>query len=182
MNNVQNKTLKLVYAAMIGAIYAVLTIFLAPLSYGPVQCRISEALTILPFFSFFPVWGLTAGCLVANLLSPFGVFDIVLGTLATFIAAFITYLIGKSNIKHKRYLAPLPAVIFNGILVSIIINISLPKHVTLANLSAISIDPKTFIITALWVAIGEFIPCYVLGLPLILIIEKNEKLKKYFKI
>ena len=71
--------------ALLAAVYAALTLGLAPLSYGPIQIRFSECLTLLAFYN--PKWipGLTAGCFLANLGSPFGLPDMLLGTLATFL-------------------------------------------------------------------------------------------------
>ena len=170
MNNISIKTKKIIYSALIAAVYAALTLFMAPLSYGPIQCRISEALTVLPFFSSFSVIGLTIGCFVSNIMSPIGLLDIIFGTLATFAAAFITYNIGRSNLKYKKLLAPLPAIIINGIVVGILLNISLPSTLL------------TYLATMGSVAIGEFIPCYIIGLPLLTLIEKNKKLKELFSL
>ena len=168
--NTKITTKKLVYGAFIAALYAVLTMAIAPMSYGVVQVRISEVLTIIPFFSSFSVLGLTIGCLTANLLSPIGILDIIFGTLATLVSAFLTYKIGKSSFKYKIYLAPLPAVIINGIVVGILINISLPS------------GPMEYISAMLLIAFEEMLPCYVLGLPLLFLIDKNKKLKEFFNI
>ena len=73
-----NKTTRrIVTAAIVGALYAVLTIVLAPISYGPVQCRISEVLCILPFFMPCTTWGLFFGCAIANIASAAGLPDII---------------------------------------------------------------------------------------------------------
>ena len=76
-------TRKLAAAAVTGAAYAALTMLLAPISYGAIQCRVSEVLCILPFFIPCTAWGLFAGCAIANLLSAAGIFDVVFGSLAT---------------------------------------------------------------------------------------------------
>ena len=82
-----NKTTqKLVSAAIVGALYAVLTMVLAPISYGPVQCRVSEVMCILPFFMPHTTWGLFLGCAIANIASTAGLADIVFGSLATLFA------------------------------------------------------------------------------------------------
>jgi uncharacterized membrane protein len=80
-------TRKLAAAAVTGAAYAALTMLLAPISYGAIQCRVSEVLCILPFFIPCTAWGLFAGCAIANLLSAAGIFDVVFGSLATLLAA-----------------------------------------------------------------------------------------------
>lgn len=78
--------------AMIGAtaaIYAVLTVAMAPISYGAVQLRLSEVMTLLAFVDPVFIPGLVLGNFIANLFSPFGLPDVVFGTLATFIAVFM---------------------------------------------------------------------------------------------
>lgn len=177
----KTNTQKIVFAALIGAIYAAITIFLAPFSYGPVQVRVSEALTILPFFSGFSVWGLFIGCIVANLFSPVGILDIIFGSLATLIGAVSTYLIGKSNFKYKKYLAPLPPVIINAVVVGILINITMVKDPASSIIKGFTLNTAALWGTMLWVGLGEFISCYAIGLPLLAVIEKNNKLRKYLK-
>lgn len=106
-------------AALIAALYFVLTAFLPAISYGPVQIRISEALTLLP--ALMPVsatLGLFAGCLLANLygmaMSITGIYDVIFGSLATLVAALLT-----TRIKKKPFL-PLPTIIVNAVVVSAI--------------------------------------------------------------
>ena len=79
-------------AAAVGAVYAVLSIFgsVFGITFGTVQCRFSEALCVLPFFFPETVWGLFVGCLLTNLLSPYGLVDIIVGSLTTLLAAFLT--------------------------------------------------------------------------------------------
>jgi len=106
---------RLARAAVISALYFVLSFFVPAISYGPVQFRISEALCVLP--ALFPeaVLGLTAGCLLTNVFSPFGVLDAVLGTSATFIAAVLTYLL-----RRKLALSALSPIILNALIVPLI--------------------------------------------------------------
>jgi len=194
----KNKTQKIVFGALIASIYAALTIILAPISYGPLQIRVAEIFTILPFFSAFPIWGLFVGCIVSNFFSPYGIIDMIFGSLATLIGAVITYYIGRSNIPYKKYLAPLPAVIVNALVVAFLINcitVSNPVEIRVA-LEKIMNNPKelgsfvkftinfnnvAFWGSALWVGAGEFIACYFLGLPLLMAIEKNKILRNYLK-
>jgi uncharacterized membrane protein len=161
-----NTIRKIVFGGLIGGIYAALTLALAPISYGEVQFRIAEALTVLPFFSAFSTLGLFIGCLISNILSPIGPLDMIFGSLATLVAAIMTYYIGKSRLKFKRFIAPLPAVIVNAIVVGLLISYS-------ANIP--------FIIPALQVGFGQLVVCYALGLPLLMVIEKNEKIKSYLR-
>lgn len=157
------KTKKIVYGALIAALYAVMTIALAPISYGQIQVRVAEALTVLPFFSSYSILGLFVGCIIANMVGGNGVFDIVFGSLATLISAVITYYIGISNLKYKRYLAPLPPVVINAVIIGIELNV---------------VFKLPLVASMLWVGLGEMVACYVLGLPLLLYIDKNEKIKE----
>ncbi|APF28155.1 transporter [Clostridium sporogenes] len=165
--NLQNKKIsKLVFSAVIAAIYTVLTLLLAPISYGQIQVRASESLTLLPFLSSYSIWGVFLGCIISNLIGGNGIIDVVFGSLATLIAAILTYYIGKSNLKFKKYLAPLPPIIINAVVIGFILNYTLKLPLLLS---------------IIWVGLGEAISCYVLGLILISIIEKNKKLMSYFK-
>ena len=89
-------------AAVIGAIYVVLTLLFAPLSYGEIQIRFSEALTILPFFTPAAIPGLFVGCIIANLFGGAIPVDIIFGSIATLIGAVFTYRLRSCN----RFLAP----------------------------------------------------------------------------
>ncbi|NFM80735.1 QueT transporter family protein [Clostridium botulinum] len=165
--NLQNKKIsKLVFSAVIAAIYTVLTLLLAPISYGQIQVRVSESLTLLPFLSSYSIWGVFLGCIISNLIGGNGIIDVVFGSFATLIAAILTYYIGKSNLKFKKYLAPLPPIIINAVVIGFILNYTLKLPLLLS---------------IIWVGLGEAISCYVLGLILISIIEKNKKLMSYFK-
>lgn len=110
-------TRQLTCAAIVGAAYAVLSIFgsIFGITYGPIQCRFSEALCVLPFLLPETAWGLGVGCLIANLLSPYGVLDIVVGSAATLLAALLT-----ARCK-KKWLAPLPPVLANMVLVGLVL-------------------------------------------------------------
>ena len=104
-------------AAAIGAIYVVLTLLLAPLSFGEVQIRFSEALTILPFFTPAAIPGLFIGCIIANLLGGAIPVDIIFGSIATLIGAVFTYKLRNSN----RFLAPIPPIAANAIIVPFVL-------------------------------------------------------------
>ena len=115
-------------SAMIAALYAALTLLLAPISYGAIQCRISEAMTLLPILLPQAIPGLVIGCLVANLLSPVAVWDVIFGTLATLIAALGTYWLRK-----KPLLAALCPVVANGVIVGVMLAVfyALPLWMTM---------------------------------------------------
>jgi len=165
-----SRTVFLVTSALIAALYAGLTYFSATLNlaYGPLQFRFSEALTILPILTPAAIPGLTIGCLIGNLGSPYGIVDIICGTLATAIAAVSTRMLRNVRVKNIPFLAPLAPVIFNAVIVGAEITFFLPGGASLTG----------FLISAGWVGLGELIVCYVLGLPLGLALEK----KKVFKI
>ena len=93
-------------AAAIAAVYVVLTLVFAPISYGEVQVRISESLTILPFFTPAAVPGLFIGCLIANITGGAIIWDIIFGSVATLIGAIGTY-----KLRNNRWLAPIPPII-----------------------------------------------------------------------
>lgn len=162
----KKNTRNLALSAIIAAVYAVVTMYLTyPMSYQASQFRVAEALTILPFFSTAAIPGLFVGCLISNLLSPVGPLDIIFGSLASLIAAFMTYLIGRSNLKFKKYLAPLPPVVVNALIVGWLLNYTLKWPIA---------------ITMLQVGFGQILACYGLGLPLALFIERNQQLKTIF--
>jgi len=138
-------------AAIIAAIYAVISTIFAPISSGLVQVRISEALTVLPVFTPAAIPGLFVGCIVANIVGGNGLIDIVFGSLATLIAAFLSYKM------PRRFLVPLPPVLVNAVVVGFILNYVLeaPLIVSIGS-----------------VALGQAIACYGLGYPLMLQLEK----------
>lgn len=153
-------TKMLMQAAIIASTYAVLTIAIAPLSYGVMQFRVSEALTVLPMFTPAAIPGLFIGCIVANIISPMGVIDMILGSLATLIAGFCSY-----KLREKRWLVPLPPVIANGIVIG-------------AMLHYVYGVPVALPLCMLWVALGEALACYGLGYPLSRILEKYKGIFK----
>ena len=104
-------------AAVVGAAYAALTMLLAPISYGAIQVRVSEALCILPYFTGAAVPGLTVGCVLANILTGCPLWDVVFGSLATLIGAYIARLLHKKS----WWLAPWPNIIANTIAVPLIL-------------------------------------------------------------
>lgn len=146
----------LVRAAIIAAVYALLTIFLAPISSGLVQCRVSEAMSILPYFTFSAVPGLFIGCVIANLLVGAPIYDVLFGSLATLLAAYITYAMRK---HVSKYLAPLPSVVVNALVVGWL----------LVYVYEVGVP---FWVAAGYVAIGQAIACFALGIPLLKLLER----------
>lgn len=162
-------TKQLTLAALTAAAYAVLSYFgsIFGITYGPIQCRFSEALCVLPFFLPETAWGLGVGCLIANLLSPYGVLDIVVGSAATLLAALLT---AKCR---NRWLAPLPPVLTNTVLVGLVLAYEQ------AGTSAAFWPAYGF--NALTVGLGEAVACYGLGSLLIQILTKSKPFQSYLK-
>lgn len=160
----QNVTKKLVRTALVAAIYATLTLILAPISYGAVQFRISEMLMLLAFINPLYITGLTLGCLIANILGGLGLLDIIFGTLATFLSALAMYQTSKiiKNRNISLLVASLWPTIFNGLIVGWVVSIS-------ANLP--------LLITMLQVAFGELVVITIVGVPVFKLLEKT-KLKE----
>ena len=159
MNPVSSPAHRIANAAIVGAAYAVLTVALAPISYAAVQCRVSEALCILPFFLPYTAWGLFAGCLAANLFTG-NVFDIVFGSLATLLAALLTARLGRKEATVPRQLlACFMPVVFNAVIVGAVITWGYEGLSIFAH-------PDVFAVNGAWVGLGEAIVMYVLGFPL----------------
>lgn len=113
--------------AIVGALYAVLTLPLGTISLNSyIQFRPAEALTILPALAPYTVVGLTIGCAVSNTISAFGIWDIMLGSLTTLIAGLLT----ATPIFRKSYLAPIPPVVLNAVCLPLIWMIADPSGVT----------------------------------------------------
>lgn len=172
--NQSKHILYLAKGALIAAAYTVLTYLaaMANLAYGPVQFRFSEALTILPIFTSAAVPGLTLGCLLSNILSGYGVYDMVFGTLATFLAAVLTRAARNVRVHNVPVLAPLPPVLLNALIVGLEITV-----VSGGKFSPASFSLTVFGANAASVGLGELVICYALGLPLAILIEKNKRLK-----
>lgn len=148
-----NTTRRICIGGIIAAVYAVLTLSLPYLSYGPIQIRFSEALTILPFFFPEAIPSLAIGCFIANLLGSPYVLDWVFGTLATLLAALWT-----SQMKN-RWLAPLPPVICNVVIVG--------AEIAWFETGFSSGFAVAWIYNGLTVGVGELIACYILGMLLL---------------
>ena len=136
-------------AAMIAAIYVVLTYVFAPFSFGEVQIRIAEALTILPVFTPAAIPGLFVGCIVGNILGGAILPDIIFGSIATLIGAVFTYQLRNKNC----FLAPLPPIISNTVIVPFVLRYGYGVAL-----------PIPFMM--LTVGVGEVVGCGVLGLVL----------------
>lgn len=166
MSNSRFTIHQLATAGVIAALYAVLAYFASifGIAYGPIQCRFSEALCVLPFLFPAATPGLFVGCLVANLLSPYGALDIIFGSLATLLAAVWT------QHTHHKWLAPLPPVLCNAVIVGAVISFQ-ETGFTGAFAGA-------FAYNAVTVGVGEAIACYVLGGVLLTVLPKVPALRR----
>lgn len=141
---------------IIAALYIAVTMLFAPMSFGEVQLRVSEALTLLPFYIPEAVPALFIGCLLANFTGGFGLWDVVFGSGATLLAAWL------SSKMPNLWLAALPPVIVNmfviGAMLHFIIDVPL-------------------IAAYLYVGLGQAAACFVVGIPLMKVLEKCSILK-----
>lgn len=154
-----NKALFMAQAAMIAAIYVVLTVVFAPLSFGEVQVRFAEALTILPFFTPAAIPGLFIGCLIGNIFGGAILPDIIFGSLATLVGALVTY----SLRNHNKFLAPLGPIAANTVVVPLVLRfaygINLPIWMMCLSVGA-----------------GEVLSCGVLGMILLFALDKYKNI------
>ena len=137
--------LYLAQSGAIAAIYVVLTIVFAPISFGAIQVRIAEALTILPLFTSAAIPGLFVGCLLANVLGGGVLWDVIFGSLATLMGAALGY-----ALRRNRWLVPIPAVISNAVIVPLVLRYGYGVNMPL-------------LLLALYIAVGEILSCYLLG-------------------
>lgn len=163
---------KLATAAVVGAAYAALTLVLAPISFGLVQFRVSEALCILPAFMPWTAWGLWAGCAIANLAGGYGLPDIVFGSLATLGASLCMARLAKGCVQPLKLGRALAVcfmpVAWNGPIVGAVIAYS-----TGAFWQALPLN-------ALQIAAEEALVMYVLGLPLLKLLPRSRALCRVF--
>ena len=177
--NRNRRVLYMAQAAVIAALYAVLTYVAAALNlaYGPVQFRFSEALTVLPLFTPAAIPGLAIGCLLSNLMSPLGLVDWLCGPLATLLAAVCTYWLRNVRVKDLPLLALLPPAVFNAVIIGWEIScLSEAGTFSLLNFNLAAFWPNAFS-----VGLGELVVCYVLGLALIYGLQKSGAHKRIFR-
>lgn len=146
----QNKNKRIVNlcrGALVAALYVALTYLarILALDSGPIQVRFSEALCILPIFMPSSIWGLTIGCFLSNLLTGAHWLDILIGPLATLIGALGTYLL-----RRIKWLAPLPAVLANALIIPFVLSYAYEVE-------------QAIPLLMLTVGIGEVISVYGLG-------------------
>lgn len=163
-----NKKIRfLVEGSIIAAAYAALTLAIYPLSYGAVQFRFSEVLTILPVFTPAAIPGLTVGCFIANITGPYSWIDAIFGTAATLLASLCTYYARNIKLKNIPFLSFFFPVIFNAVIIGLEINLFFLPQGEVFTFAG-------FLISALWVGLGEMVVCYLLGTPLYLAVAKTK--------
>lgn len=148
---------ELVRGALIAALYVALTLLASALglSSGVIQLRFSEALCILPCFTAAAIPGLTVGCLLANALTGCALWDVIFGSIATFIGA-----LGAWHLRRHKWLAPLPSILSNTLIVPLVL-----MYVYQA--------PGSYGYFVLTVGIGELLSCGVLGMALHTLVQKR---------
>ena len=152
---------QLTRAGVTAALYALITVAISLLSYGPFQIRFSEALCILPLLFPECAIGLTVGCFIANFFGGYGAIDIVLGTTATLIGAVGTLLAGKfiKNVPLKLIVGILCPVIANALLIPIIFLVSTDS-------------PESYFVYMLSIGWPELLSVGVLGTPLYFAVKR----------
>ena len=143
----------LVISAMVAALYITLTFAFKAISFGAVQFRISEVLTILPLFTPYAVPGLIVGCFLGNLIGNALIYDVIFGTLATAIAALLTYALRKN-----KYVALAPPVVVNAIIVGLVLTYGYNLPMLWLNIGS--------------VFAGQAVVCYGVGLPVMYLLER----------
>ncbi len=165
----------LVQNALIAATYTALGLVLAPITFGPGQVRVAEALTLLPVINPLTAWGVAVGCLLTNIIGMatganiLGAADVFIGTGATVIALILTILLRKYRIKGLPILASIPPVLVNAV----IIGGELCYAITGG------FETMALLGFMLSVAIGQLVSCSVIGVIMVYAIEKSA-LQKYF--
>lgn len=171
----QMKTRALVRCALIAALYTAVGLALAPITFGSVQARVGEAFTLLPVLAPDAVWGVTLGCFLTNLVGVFtganvlGALDIVFGTAATLAAALCTRRLARVRLRGLPLAAAVPPVLFNAVIVGAELAWALGPR-----------TPAGFLLQAAGVALGQTLSCFVLGVPLVRLIEKTPALRAWF--
>ena len=153
MNKISTKGLAV--TGLIAALYVVLTLPFGQIAFGPIQFRVAELLTLLPFFSPWAIPGVTIGCLISNLLFS-TVWDALFGTLATLIAAYFTY-------KSRHLLiAPVWPILFNGLIIGTM----------LTYMMAGQFQWIPWLTMCFEIAASEFVICFALGVPFMRYFQK----------
>lgn len=150
----RKKNIFIVHAAIIAAIYTVLVLIFSFSSFGPIQFRIAETLTILPYFTPAAIPGVTIGCFLSAIITGADILDIVFGSLATLIAALMSY-----GLRRHKFLVPIPPIVVNAIVIPFVLRYAYGEA-----------QPVHFMM--LTVGAGQFVAAGVLGLVLLFGLDK----------
>ena len=170
MKEKKRTTHYLAQSAVIAALYAAATYLSAAfsLAYGPIQFRLSEALTVLAVLTPAAIPGLTVGCAIGNISSPMGIWDVLFGAAATLLSAVCARALRNVQFKKLPILSSSMPVLFNAVIVGLEIVLLTPTDG--AKLTA-------FLISALEVGAGELVVCFALGLPLYSALRRTKLFK-----
>ena len=163
MIKLKTSSKSLARSGIIAGIYVALTLALYPISFGAIQLRVSESLTLLPILFPESILGLTVGCLISNFFGN-GLLDVIFGTLASFLSAILTYLFTK-NLKKD-----LAKILVGGIFPIIINAIIIPFTIL-----SITEQPAMYFITSFQIFASQFLSVYIVGTPLYYILNKIKK-------
>ena len=152
MNN--KKIQFITHAAVIAAIYTVLVIIFAPISFGPVQVRIAEALTVLPYFTPAAIPGVTIGCFLSAALTAADPLDMIFGSLATLIAALTSY-----GLRRHKFLVTIPPIVSNALIIPWVLRYAYNV-------------PDAIPFMMLTVGLGEVLSVGILGMILLFTLER----------
>lgn len=159
----------LVKIALIAALYSVVSLVLAPFSFGNIQVRVAEGLTLLPLISPLAIFGLALGCFITNFvgvmmgINILGMMDVFIGTFATLLAAILTYRLRNITVKGFPFLSSFMPIVINAIIIG----------AELAYVFAPEFTFTYFAIFALEVGLGQTIAVYVIGLPILNALKKR---------
>ncbi|MGB4985239.1 MAG: QueT transporter family protein [Erysipelotrichaceae bacterium] len=149
------KVSKIVFISIVAALYALLSVVFAPLSFGMVQIRVSETMSLLPMFYPFSILGLTIGCIISNVMgvfmgvNPIGFVDAVFGSIATLIAGYLSYRLRNVRLKGFPLLSVLMPILINGLIVGLELTLVFNQ----------GWGSEYFITMFTYVSLGQVIPC-----------------------
>lgn len=161
---------KISFAGVIAALYVAMVLAGAMVSFGPLQFRFAEVLAVMPFFFPIAVPGLFIGCVIANMFSPYGLIDVVVGSLASLLAGLCTMKIGMSLDRERlgtKLLACLPPVIINAVMIGAMI------AWLIVGGGAEGAFLTTFAVYGAYVGLGQLGVLYLLGMPLMIFMSKS---------
>lgn len=169
------QTKRIVRSGLVAALYTAVCLALAPFSFGAVQIRVAEALCLLPVFGTEYLIGVTIGCFLSNLigvsLGTTVALDVVFGTLATLLACICTWLLRNVRVFGLALPASLPPVLFNAVIIGLEISFLFTDG---------AVTGPIILFNMFSVGLGEIISCSILGVALVRLIERNDRLSALF--